>query len=746
MLKINKRSFALREKPFFMFSGEIHYFRIPPQYWDTILEKAKEAELNTVSTYVPWCWHEQDEGNFDFTGSTNAQKNLIGFIEKAKKKNLNLILRIGPVCNAELKNEGIPEWLIKKHPEILTRGKGCENLPHTTLLSYLNKTFLKYVKLWYDNLLNVIAPYIVGNKSPVIVVQLDNEIGMSHWVNKTADLSKFTTKMWQNFLKKKYVNIRIFNKIYNLPDGSQATRYKNFSQINQPSGNKDIRTLFDWGIFYRKYFSKYFKFLRDLFRKKSDLPILINIPQFFDYDIRGRGFYSPVTTSFYKEFRKFEKNLIFGGAYQLRRIDYENFHDIFITTEVVSMINQKFPNICAELQTGIMRERPILYPTDVELHLKTSIASGLKGMNCYMFAGGTNPDDLGMFGKWHDWQAPVGYDLKIKPHFEVIKDCGTFLKTWGKYISLTKKLNFTTFGLYLPHWMGEFVNWEQMEYARSRYFFDGIGRLLILNGYQFDIIDLMRENLSEKASLVIFSYKWMDEQTQNKILNYVRKGGRVLIGPEIPEKITEALNIRKSKTEESIIKIKEQECHIEGGITYFEGKFDEVLTQNLTGKATSFLKKLGKGLIVCHGFPVVHYFNYHMALVKLWMKKIGIVLPFKVKPSSVIVTLHKGKNYRFISVFNYHNWRCSAIIKTQRLNLKVDLFPFQSKILPLNIRINKRLKVNYSTSISPFSLSRPRTKNFNPFIAIISEVEVNKTRKKKQFRLRKEKMWINLEE
>lgn len=138
--------FILNNKPTFIFSGEVHYFRIPKNKWKLHLLKAKETGLNTVSSYIPWIWHEYEEGKFDFTGKTIPERDLVSFIRMAKAEGLYFIARIGPVSNAELKNEGLPNWLLKKHPEICGIGKGLPNLPHVTLISYHNSIFKRYVK------------------------------------------------------------------------------------------------------------------------------------------------------------------------------------------------------------------------------------------------------------------------------------------------------------------------------------------------------------------------------------------------------------------------------------------------------------------------------------------------------------------------------------------------------------------------------------------------------------------------
>ena len=46
--------FILDGKPFKMLSGELHYARIPREYWHARLKMAKAMGLNTIATYVFW--------------------------------------------------------------------------------------------------------------------------------------------------------------------------------------------------------------------------------------------------------------------------------------------------------------------------------------------------------------------------------------------------------------------------------------------------------------------------------------------------------------------------------------------------------------------------------------------------------------------------------------------------------------------------------------------------------------------
>ncbi len=66
--------FQLNGDEVFLRSGEYHYFRVDPEFWESDLKVLKEeGRLNTISTYVPWIFHELFEGEFDFDGLTHPR-------------------------------------------------------------------------------------------------------------------------------------------------------------------------------------------------------------------------------------------------------------------------------------------------------------------------------------------------------------------------------------------------------------------------------------------------------------------------------------------------------------------------------------------------------------------------------------------------------------------------------------------------------------------------------------------------
>ena len=89
---IKNDRFRLNGDPLNVRSGSMHYSRVPRQYWRDRLERAKALGLNAITTYVPWNFHEDVEGRFDFA----EDRDVYAFADAARKLDLLLILRIGP--------------------------------------------------------------------------------------------------------------------------------------------------------------------------------------------------------------------------------------------------------------------------------------------------------------------------------------------------------------------------------------------------------------------------------------------------------------------------------------------------------------------------------------------------------------------------------------------------------------------------------------------------------------------------
>jgi beta-galactosidase len=150
--------FLLDGKPFQVIAGEMHYARIPREYWRARLRMAKAMGLNTITTYVFWNFHEPRPGEFDFTG----QHDVAEFVREAQSEGLYVNLRPGPYSCAEWDWGGFPSWLFKD-PGIVVRST--------------DPKFMEPARRWLLRLGQELAPLQIGNGGPIIMVQVENEYG-----------------------------------------------------------------------------------------------------------------------------------------------------------------------------------------------------------------------------------------------------------------------------------------------------------------------------------------------------------------------------------------------------------------------------------------------------------------------------------------------------------------------------------------------------------------------------------------
>ncbi|KAK7325113.1 hypothetical protein VNO77_29199 [Canavalia gladiata] len=146
-------------QPFQIIGGDLHYFRVHPEYWEDRLLKARALGLNTIQTYVPWNLHEPAPGKLVFEGIANIES----FLKLCHKLGFLVMVRPGPYICAEWDWGGFPAWFYSMNPTPKPRSS--------------DPTFLQLVERWWGNLLPKFAPLLYGNGGPIIMVQIENEYG-----------------------------------------------------------------------------------------------------------------------------------------------------------------------------------------------------------------------------------------------------------------------------------------------------------------------------------------------------------------------------------------------------------------------------------------------------------------------------------------------------------------------------------------------------------------------------------------
>lgn len=175
-----KGAFMLNGKPFVVKAAELHYPRIPKEYWDHRIKSVKALGMNTVCLYTFWNAHEPKLDQFDFSGNNDLRE----FIKLCQANDMKVILRPGPYVCAEWEMGGLPWWLLKKK-DIRLR----ENDPY----------FLERVDKFQKAVADQVSDLTIANGGPIIMVQVENEYG-SYGTNKEY-VSNIRDMLRKNFGK-----------------------------------------------------------------------------------------------------------------------------------------------------------------------------------------------------------------------------------------------------------------------------------------------------------------------------------------------------------------------------------------------------------------------------------------------------------------------------------------------------------------------------------------------------------------
>lgn len=246
----------LNDRPYYVRGGEIQYFRLARSCWRERLLAAREGGVNLVSTYIPWFWHEPEEGHLDLTGRSHSGRDLAGFIELVGELGMQLIARPGPFLNSELRCGGLPEWLFRDHPEMMSKtATGTPGLGRP-LPAEGEPCYRTRVREWYRQVNRVIAPQQVSRGGPVMLYQPDNELSAA-WsyglLNSLYD-PEVLARHWPQWLAEKYGTLTELNRVLG---GNHAQFAAVAPPRTFPATPAAKRLARDWLDFKRRFFADY---------------------------------------------------------------------------------------------------------------------------------------------------------------------------------------------------------------------------------------------------------------------------------------------------------------------------------------------------------------------------------------------------------------------------------------------------------------------------------------------------------
>ncbi len=551
-----------------VYSGTVHYWRLERERWPAILDQVVALGFKMIETYIPWSVHEIKPGVFDWghpesdmssEGCHDDRKDLEGFMSLCEERGIWLIVRPGPLINAELTDFGFPEWVLLDPDAQAHTAVGSLHLDAAYNLhpprpfpvpSYASELFYEYVGRWYDQ----VCPKIIRHLAPngcVVAVQSDNETCyLFHDQTYATDYSPASLALYRSRLRDKYGDIQALNSAY-------RTSYSAFEQVEPPRDceieeRADLPRHLDWAE-YKEYqiiyaVSRCAKMLRD--RGIDGVPVFHDVA----YQQRTPLDLAKMEADPYIDWvgiNCYRNKEDFTGAVRLAR---------YLTGSV------QLPFV-PELGCGIWSHHPATpEPVDHEIITLGMLMHGLRAFNLYMLVererwqgspvtrhGALRPDRA-------DFYVRLNTFLQRHHFWRFKRDCQVLvLRNYdlGRYAAITQTLSYAhTDLLGLPPELFTVepdlgLRWDalaesQAEMATLANSFPGhhapgtwMGTLLTslsARSLDYDIADthVDIDRLGKYSALFLNATDFMDLEDQQKILEAISAGSTVVVGPGIP--------------------------------------------------------------------------------------------------------------------------------------------------------------------------------------------------------------------
>ncbi|MBK8986575.1 MAG: beta-galactosidase [Chloroflexi bacterium] len=700
--------FWLDGRPQLIQAGEFHYFRTPPDQWAHRLGLLKTAGFNSVATYIPWLWHQAEEGLPDFDGRSHPMCNLADFLDLAADMGLWIIARPGPYIMAETINEGIPPWVFATYPQaaFINQREQVENIA-----SYLQPDFLACVRKWYTAVFAILTPRQFTRNGRIIMVQLDNEMGMPHWVRNIFDTNPDTLARFAAYLRATYAD--------RLPEIYPADQLPDWlgEQIIRPTEPHAARVVADYRRFYRDYLREYAAFLlAEAQANGLEVPPIINVHGFMN---GGKTF--PIGLSQLVQAMELPGMISATDVYPIF-IGEGNFHQLLLVNETTKALqNPDQPLFSVEFQAGGHNDFSGSQSSLYDLHGRLCLSTGMRAINHYLFFDGENHPLLSPV-KRHDWGHPVRKDGTLRRHYHRYPQLSRVLHAYGDDLILARPQTVTAVGFLLDQFMTEVNNAFTQEatntltHQREVILCDFIARGLALTHRPFTALELSRAPLDPTQTPTC--WVMMEQQcpmaVQQKLIDYARQGGKlVLIGRLCVEDfdyipcalLQDALGVTHIASDPPFSPATINAFHHEDVPVSFAqsytGQFSEVIATRPNGAVVGFRQTVGQGQVLLLGAALT---TNTLADLDVFEQIARLVAcpPLLQLSEWADTRLSAGENGRFLYLNNYQEEAVTTAVAYQNAPLfdgqPLTIPPRRGLILPLEWRLNPNVLIHYLTS------------------------------------------------
>lgn len=523
-----------------LITGDYPYYRDNMDNWEQKICLSKELGLNVLTFYIPWrhhCIYDNGKIIYDFDGLKQKNTNVKKFISIIKKYNMECIIKPGPFVHAELINGGLPDFVMPQNNMEIENIVYCSGKTKSymgkDLPNPLSPIYISYVKSWFNALWEAVIKDNSYPLGPIIGIQISNEgiYGEANSKMVEFDNSSLAINYFNNFMCNK-LNLNI-----------NCTDFKAYLTDMKSS---DVFNLCEWLIEYRN--SHIVNYSNLLPENKIPIYININAPE---KRRNNENIDTSIDNWLARNYSKSLSNINYSFTNWLGNALFDK--DSFEKLIFVSKIN-KWPNI--ESNWGHTWASKEYEKVSISLyHLAIMLSCGVVGFNIYNICTTECKDSNLLFdertielfaenkelydevyckgaliskkgNKNHNYDEAKNFIKYLNNHNDIVKcvaKADFYIAVYNKYMWLTS--------------LSSCMNKNDKVYfekCNSEMNFMKLHNKSIDNNIAFDFLDLDEDINQCNKDIIFYSLYLLGKEVQQKLINYVKDGGNLILYGEIP--------------------------------------------------------------------------------------------------------------------------------------------------------------------------------------------------------------------
>ncbi|TDA66057.1 MAG: hypothetical protein D9V45_03685 [Chloroflexi bacterium] len=546
-LTIHQGAVTISDQPVMLVSADYPYYRDRPDNWRDRLTQLKALGLQVVTCYIPWRHHQPDAASQpDFTGATQPNRNVIGFLQLCKELDLAVVVKPGPFIHAETNYGGLPDWTCpvlnsKIEPLRDAQGNPCmwggatldasgKRVVDWSLPAPFDPEFLRLTREWLAWVgQQVIAPF-ASPQGPIVAAQAANEGIYSNGQHApwAYDYSKSGLQQYQAFVQTKYTTLKNYNRLHE----PKITTWEEVSaprEWDAPAKLTQLRKFIDWGEFQAKYMALIFtEWSQPL---GTHLPVVVNQNPPLDTPYGLDAWLTRVEPEVWQGKHYGFTNWV--GDVSARPSAFGRY---LLTAKRAPGINWEENWGFAELyDPAYVEASTSFYQTLLVLN------GGATGFNIYTGVATAHVDaNMDILGKTpYPDAAPVNEHGELTPKAETVRWLTDFLAVHGSEFIHCQPLQVAGWGFYLPYVRA--AAWappDQPGVPKHGQHLADFQEKMRAQNLDYAVFHLERATQAELAAvpqLFVAGSMFMSANVQQKLADYVRRGGNLNWVGELPE-------------------------------------------------------------------------------------------------------------------------------------------------------------------------------------------------------------------